>query len=141
MATIEFDPTAFKVAYPAFVSIPDATLQIYWNTATIYFTNQIGPCTDIPTRTLYLNLMTAHLAALSQMVAAGQVPGYITNSTIDKISVTIQAPPAQNQWQWWLNLTPYGQQLLALLQLASVGGFSYGGLPEGQAFRKVYGIF
>jgi hypothetical protein len=53
----------------------------------------------------------------------------------------MQAPPAANAWQYWLNTSPYGMQLLALLQAKGVGGLYVGGLPERDAFRKVYGVF
>jgi hypothetical protein len=85
--------------------------------------------------------MTAHLAAISVLIAAGQIPGLVQNATIDKITVGLTPPPIPNQFQWWLNITPYGQQLLAMLQVNSVGGFYIGGLPERSAIRKVYGIF
>lgn len=140
-AVILFDPAAFKVAFPAFASVPDATLQAYFDAGTCYISDRdygwlAGEC-----RARALDLMTAHLAALSNMIAAGQMPGLETSATIDKISVTTTPPPLKNQWQWWLSLTPYGQQLLALLTARSVGGFYVGGLPERSAFRKVGGIF
>ncbi|OWK47571.1 hypothetical protein FRUB_01270 [Fimbriiglobus ruber] len=43
----------------------------------------------------------------------------MTGATIDKISVTLEPPPAPNAWQYWLQSSPYGQQLLALLQVVS----------------------
>lgn len=88
-----------------------------------------------------LTLLTAHLAALGVLIAAGQVPGLVQTATVDKVSVSLTPPPILTQFQWWLSLTPYGQQLLALLQVASVGGIYIGGLPEISAFRKVGGIF
>jgi hypothetical protein len=53
----------------------------------------------------------------------------------------MQPPPETNQWQWWLSLSPWGQQLLALLLVKSAGGFYIGGFPERQGFRKAYGLF
>lgn len=125
-AVITFDVAAFRVSFPAFADVttyPDATLDGYWTVATCYLSDidygyLAGKC-----RTLALNLMTAHLAALSTLIAGGGTPGLVQSSTIDKISVTLTPPPVKSQFDWWLALTPYGAQLLALLQAKSVGGF------------------
>lgn len=144
---IQFDVAAFRLAYPAFANpntfYADATLQQYWNSAINYISNYSPNCSLFPVakQALALNYMTAHLAELSNIIRCGNTPGMVTSATIDKVSVTLQPPPEVNQWQWWLNLTPYGQQLLALLQVASVGGMYFGGRPEIAAFRKTGGQF
>lgn len=144
MATHEFDVDEFREQFPAFAdeaAFPDATLQQYWNAATCYVTPVDfcwlqGDCLQSA-----LNIMTAHLTALSVLIAQGQNPAFITSATIDKISVAIQPLTEMNEWQRWLSATPYGAQLLALLQVKSAGGFYIGGLPETVAFRKVAGIY
>lgn len=145
MAIIEFDVTEFREMFPAFANattFPTPMLQMYWDMAICYVDDNgsygwmQGDC-----RKLAINLMTAHLVALSVLIAAGQNPGFVTASTIDKISVTLEAPPVKTQWAWWLSNTPYGAQLLALLQSYSVGGFYIGGRSELSAFRKVGGYF
>lgn len=144
MATHEFDVDEFREQFPAFAdedAFPDATLQQYWNAATCYITPVDFCWLQNDCLQLALNLMTAHLTALSALIAQGQTPGYEQSATIDKISVTLTPPPNKNQWQWWLSTTPYGMQLLALLQAKSAGGFYIGGLPETAAFRKVGGIY
>lgn len=146
MTTISFDVAAFRIAYPAFSDVtkyPTVTLDMYWDTSTQYISNQDYGCWMLSdgARVLALNLLTAHLAALFTIIAGGETPGVLTAATIDKISVTMQAPPLRTQWQWWLNQTPYGQQLLALLQVHTAGGAYFGGSPELSAFRKVGGFF
>jgi hypothetical protein len=138
-AILTFDVTAFRVQFPAFmnpVMFPDATLQLYWDNATVYVSDvgNFGRLQDT-SRQYALNLMTAHLTALSVIVAKGQVPNIVSASTIDKISVTLEPPPVKTEWQWWLCTTPYGQGLLALLQGRSVGGFYIGGSAPLAAFR------
>lgn len=140
---VTFDPAYFRDKFPQFSDNPpwtDAVLTGYFDTAGLYVKGDGYPCvisSDAAAWGLYL--MTAHLAALSVMVANGETPGLVSQSQIDKISVTLTMPPLPNQWQWWLNLTPYGQQLLALYQVKSAGGFYVGGLPETAAFRRVGG--
>lgn len=139
-----FDVEEFRTQFPAFsneTTFPDSTLQGYWDAATCYinpndFCWLQGDCLQ-----LALNLMTAHLTALSVLIGQGQNPGFVEEAMIDKISVTLHPPPVKNQWGWWLSGTPYGAQLWALLQVKSAGGFYIGGLPETAAFRKVAGIY
>ena len=144
MALHTFDVDLFREQFPAFsnpVTFPDAQLQMYWDMAVCYinpndFCYLTGDCLQ-----LALNLMTAHLTALSVLIADGQNPGFIDSATIDKVSVSLQAPPIGSQWGWWLSSTPYGSQLWALLQAKAVGGYFVGGVPETSAFRRVGGIY
>lgn len=144
MAVITFDVAKFRALFPAFANVaryPDATLQAYWDAATCYVSDAdwgwlAGDC-----RALAINQMTAHLVYLGEKAQTGQTAGVLTGSTIDKISVTLAAPPINNGWQFWLSSSPYGLQLWALLTNRSVGGFYVGGSPERAAFRKVGGRF
>lgn len=146
MSEYVFDAAAFRAAYPAFSNVtlyPTVTLDAYWATAGCFVENTDSSCLPFLTgacREKALYMMTAHLAALATIVAAGKTPGLVSSATIDKISVTLQTPPEADQWQWWLNLTPYGMQLLALLQVSSVGGFCFGGSPETLAIRGIGGF-
>lgn len=144
--TFIFDIPAFRVSFPAFsneTTSPDEVLQMYWDSTACIIENTTYECYMLEGECRYraLTLLTAHLAALGVLIAAGQVPGLVQTATVDKVSVSLTPPPILTQFQWWLSLTPYGQQLLALLQVASVGGIYIGGLPEISAFRKVGGIF
>ncbi len=145
MTQVVFDDELFREQFPEFKDetvFPTSRLQMYWDMAICYI-NDNTDCTNftVSQLTLAINLMTAHLTALSVLIAAGQSPIIVQGSTIDKITVTLVPPPVPNQWRWWLSTTPYGAQLLALLQVISAGGLYVGGLPEGQAFRKFAGIF
>lgn len=141
---LTFDVTTFRVMFPVFASsttYPDAVLQMYWDMATSYVSNVNYGWLQNANRQLALNLMTAHLAALGLIIQSGQVPNLMQSSTIDKISIAVTPPPIPNQWQWWLNQTGYGQQLLALLQAQSAGGFYVGGSAPRIGFRNTVGGF
>jgi hypothetical protein len=132
MATVYFNSAIFRAMFPVFKDtskLPDSYLQLQWDLATSFITNNTWTACyagmNAAQQVNSLNLMTAHLVALNQAIAAGQPAGLVTGATIDKVSVTLEPPPGENQWQWWLNQTPYGQQLLALLQVMSAGGYSY----------------
>lgn len=134
-----FDIPAFRVSFPAFADptiYPDDMLQRYWD-MTICYINDVDYgwlCGNA--RYLALTLMTAHLLTLAGLTADGQTPGLVQTATIDKVSVSLTPPPLKNQWQWWLSITPYGQQLFALLQVHAVGGlYIEGGAPRA-GFRQ-----
>ena len=144
---ITLDITAFRTMFPAFqntVMFPDVMIQMYFDMAMGYVSpvGNYGWLRCLARQTA-LYLMTAHLTWLSAVIIPrGQYPQVIQGSTIDKISITLTPPPLQNQWDWWLNSTPYGMQLHSLLLAKSVGGwyvggsaplagFGYGGYPLG----------
>jgi len=146
LSDIVFDPVLFREQFPAFscdAHYTDAMLQMMWDMAVCYISDCNYGCLQGNCRQLAINLMTAHLQYISDKAVNGATTGFVTSATIDKVSVSTQAPPATNQtfFNWWLSQTPYGQQLLALLKAKSVGGLYIGGLPERSAFRKVGGIF
>lgn len=144
MNPLTFDVTAFRIEFPQFsdpTAFPDALLQGYWNRAICYISPYNYGDLNGACRQEALNLMTAHLAQLAITINGGQLTGQVQAATVDKVNVALTPPPEVNAWQWWLNQTGYGQELLALLQALAVGGFQSGFLPETGAFRRVGGIF
>lgn len=140
---LTFDYDVFIAQVPAYSNItdyPEATLQAYWDTA-IFYISDIVNCGSVTCekRQYAINLMVAHLVYIAGLVATGQVPGLVQDATIDKVHVALTPPPLRNQWQWWLSLSPYGQQLYALLQVNSVGGYYIGGSPVLAGFR--FGLY
>ena len=147
MTTITLDPAAFRALFPQFadpVKWPDAALSIQFGAATGYVSADTYGDMTVAARTNALYLMTAHLLALGVIIAqnnySGQV-GVVQGAVVDHVQITLTPPPVKSQGQWWLNTTPYGAQLLGLLDAQAAGGFYVGGLPERAAFRKVGGIF
>ncbi len=138
------DIATFRSLFPAYsnvTSYPDATITMNWDTSTLYISAEDYGWLAGAQRERSIYLMTAHITALSDIIASGQNPSLVSGSSIDKVSVTLVPPPIKNQFHWWLSLTPYGAQLLALLKLSAVGGMYVGGNSERSAFRKVGGIF
>lgn len=152
MAIIALDIAKFRALFPAFCDAsitPDVMIETYWEAASNYINNEVGGCycggMNTSQQTLALNYMTAHLLHLMKMISSGGGSGggsggIVTSATIDKVSVSLEPPPVADQWSWWLNTSPYGSQLLALLSVLSVGGFYAGGRPEIAGFRKVGGM-
>lgn len=127
MALLTFDVDAFRAAFPAFADAtkyPTGTLQAYWDAAILYISNEgdYGRLTgDARARAIYLLL--AHMVFLADAIASGGAGGVVQSSTIDKVSVTLVAPPIKSAFDFWLNQSPYGMQLLALLDIKSTGGW------------------
>lgn len=144
MAQHTFDVAVFRLSFPEFANAttyPDAQLQMYWDNGTNYIYSYDNSLIDGANLQLALNLMTAHLAKTFAMIAAGQTPAVMNSATEGSVSISMTPPPAKNMWQWWLATTPYGVQLMALLQSLVVGGLYIGGGGELGAFRRVGGNF
>ena len=144
MATVSFDACSFRGTYPQFDNLgtyPDTVLDAYFATASLYIDSNLGMNEFLSDAqlALALNLMTAHLAGISAVAASGQAAGLMNSATVDKISVSLTPPPVRTQFDWWLSLTPYGQSLLALLQMVSAGGIYLGARNELSAFRTAGG--
>jgi hypothetical protein len=134
MANIALDLVAFRLQFPELSTVADANVIQYWNNTTMYQSNLATG--NIPRRTFILQLFTAHLIQLSKNIADNTIPNMVSGATIGGETVTLVPPPVANQYQWWLNLTIYGQQVAALSKLEAVGGLYVGG-----AFRKGGGLF
>lgn len=147
----QYDDAKFRLMFPEFADTtkyPPEMIALYWDLATTFIAVSGCPCNMLAGAqlTAALNYMTAHLLTLALRALNADAPednqgGIELSATIDKISVTNMAPPADNMWRFWLSQTPYGQALLALLAMVSVGGFSVGGLPERRGYRKFGGTF
>ncbi len=137
--TLVFNVTVFRQYYPEFGNetlFPTTTLQQYWNQSSSYISTANRGTLNNVSRQTALNLMTAHIAKIAIFNSQGEVPGIITDSEVDKVKVQLEPPPLPNQFRWWLSTTVYGQELLAMLQIRSVGGFyTPAGQPVLSAFR------
>jgi hypothetical protein len=148
MSTITLDIPAFRTAIPAFADpakYTDPLITSQWDMGTSFISASTWGCMPIAARTSALQLMTAHLLYLGDIIAQGGgtgTPGIVVGSKVGDVQVTLAAPPyGTSPWRYWLSLSPYGAQLLVLLQMQAAGGMYIGGLPERAAFRKVGGIF
>ncbi|CUJ80695.1 MULTISPECIES: DUF4054 domain-containing protein [Achromobacter] len=134
---MDFPLAKFRILFPMFSAVPDDVVLVVAEWAQCYTSGRGCQCNE----QLWM-LITAHLLQLRLNAESGNVgaPGALASATIDKVSVSFQAPPATDSWSHWLNLTPYGQQFLALSKSCAAGGLYVGGLPERAAFRNVGGL-
>lgn len=141
-SVISFDAAAFRAAFPAFKAqeqYSDETLQGYWDAATYQISDENYGWLKDGARARALNCLTAHLTQLSNLIASGEMVGLVSDAQIDKVKVTLTPPPVKTQWKWWMSLTPYGAECLAILSAAGIGGLYVGGVPNRRAFRTFGG--
>jgi hypothetical protein len=148
--TLTLTPSDFRAAFKAFLSptaYPDNVLQMYFAQA-IDYVNPVDSGYLLTGASLQLALyqMTAHLLRLNDMICEndGAPAGLVQDAQVDKVRVTLTPPPERSQFGFWLNLTPYGAALWALLSAKAVGGLYVPGRLGGQelaGFRRVAGRF
>ena len=134
--TIALSVAEFRTLFPAFsntTKYPDATIQIMLDTAVVYIPNHVNKYVKDTVIKQLCYLMAAHLLTINGALAAGTgdaAGGIVSSAHIDSVSVTKAVPQSKNAFQYWLNQSAYGQQLLALLKLQSAVGIYFGGTRE-----------
>lgn len=82
-----------------------------------------------------LYLLTANRTYLNAQAQAGQAGqgGKVASANVDGVSVSYTAMPSADAFDYWLSLSPYGQELAAILDMIS-------GLPKyyGGSFERVF---
>lgn len=119
----------FRQSMPQFSDetiYPDDMVDLSIDRARHYINGGKFPCNW---RGYAYKLMTAHLLTISTKVMSGDssANGRITSTSIDKISVSLDVPQTKDELDYWLSLTPYGLELLALLNAKAPAGIYSGG--------------
>lgn len=134
-----FDLAKFRLVYPQFNTTADALVLALAEQAECYLPRGCEDCLD-----QLVMLLVAHM--LSIRTASGVGGGLaIASASEGGISVSLAMPANADARGQWLNITPFGQQYAALAARCGKGkaaaGLFIGGYPEGDAFRRVYGVF
>jgi hypothetical protein len=102
---VTFDYSAWVARYPEFSAVSSVSAGLYFNEATAYCQNAIGPVPTVALLMTFLNMLTAHIAALNSPVTASGAnpstpPGRISNASEGSVSVAFQNdyPPGSAQW-------------------------------------------
>jgi hypothetical protein len=120
-APYTFDYGSWVARYPEFSTVQQATAQQYFNEATLYWRNDgTSPNPSAISQQLYLNMLTAHIAALYTQSQGDPSPGSPkdSNSPVGRISsategsvtaqVELNMAPTTSGLQAWLSQTKYG---------------------------------
>lgn len=134
---IEVTTSEFRSRFPAFADeskYSEDLVQMMLNTAMLYISPErnclVRECVQIQ----MIYLMTAHLVELNYNLATGKSSGLgagqVASASVGGVSVSKAIPNNRTELDYWLNLTPYGMQLLALLSMFTGIGFYIGGQRE-----------
>lgn len=82
-------------------------------------------------RVLAIYLLTAHLSTLMYRQQSGQgQAGAVASAAVGEVNISYVQIPNLDMWSYWLSLTPYGLDLLGLLETLSCVPFYVGGSLE-----------
>lgn len=142
---VVFDAAAFKAAFPSFATVADGSLLVAFNLATLQLNNSCSSrVCDAPTRELLLNLLVAHIAALTfgeNGLPPSGIVGHVDKAQEGSVSVSAsmgtlvygQAYYAQTQWGalFWQSTARFRQMVYipAPIVCADLGvnGYPYDG--------------
>lgn len=113
MAVVAFDPAAFVARYPEFNTVSTTVLGLYFTEATMYLDNtDASRVSNIAQRSVLLNMLTAHIAALNGSGANGNgaqgIVGRINSATEGSVTVSSEYAAPKNGTQAWFQQTQYG---------------------------------
>ena len=141
--TIDLNIQTFRATFPLYAdetTYPDTLLNAQYKIGKCYVAD--NDCTMAENcREYALQAMLAHLLYIRDQVNSGNNVGVITSASEGEVSVSLATPVVDDEWHYWFNSSPFGRELIALLEVQSVGGFYVGGSPERRAFRKAGGVF
>ncbi|MBI1213630.1 MAG: DUF4054 domain-containing protein [Alphaproteobacteria bacterium] len=103
---VSFDYTAWVARYPEFEDVPQATAAAYFAEAGAYCANDgTGPINDPSLKLVYMNMLTAHIAAMNSTATGASKPanspvGRLSDATEGSVSASFQNdyPPGTAQW-------------------------------------------
>lgn len=122
MPNVTLTVDRFLQDFPEFSSVDHTLLQGYINRAVMYVSSYYNnTCITADQRLLMIELMTAHITTITsttsssgQATTGAQANGYISSSHIHDVSISKTPPPIGDNLEYWLSLSSYGLQLLAL---------------------------
>ena len=107
MSIVVFDLAAFRATYPEFAAVSDLLLNSYFVLAQRFLDNtEASPVTDVAVRSIYLNMLVAHICALMAPGSSALV-GRISGATEGSVSVQVSMPEGSPSAAWFQQ-TKYG---------------------------------
>lgn len=129
MPAVAFDIAVFRARYPEFANVDDSTLNAYFSEATVYCNNtDASRVSDLGQRAVFLNMLTAHIAALAGRASQGGLVGRINQATKGSVSVSSEMAPPVGSAAWFMQTTygsAYWQATAQYRTFQHVAGRSY----------------
>jgi hypothetical protein len=124
MASVIFDPQAFRQRYPQQAGYSDEQLSTYFQLAAEFVNN--GPRSRIPykppevnTREILLYLLVCHFCQLDQR---GGVVGNLSSAGEGSVNLSFSPPPLSNASAAWYGQTPCGYTAYMMFMRYALGG-------------------
>ena len=129
MTIVAFDPLVFKARYPEFAVVSNVLLSACFTEAGLYLSNtDASPVQSLPRRTLYLNMLTAHIAFMGGALSADGQPRPVGRvSQAGEGSVSASFDYGTPGTQAWFIQTQYGASFFQAT--SSLRGFRYFARP------------
>lgn len=113
MTIITVDNDTFRSWFPALASLTNEAIQSAYAGSGSYIALTAGAIgLNLPNQTRGVYLATAHIAYL---MANPDKFRQLSSASEGSVSASFALPPTKDLWQYYLSLTPYGLELLALL--------------------------
>lgn len=114
MSIITVNLEQFQKWFPAFATVTQEQLDAAYAGAGSYIATQTGLIgLDLPAQTRGVYLATAHVLYM------GEHPDkfrQLASASEGSVSASFNAPPTKDMRQYFLSLSPYGLELLAILE-------------------------
>ncbi|WP_374413278.1 DUF4054 domain-containing protein [Novosphingobium colocasiae] len=112
MAIAEFNFSAWTTRYPEFGAVSEERAALFFTEAGLYLDNtDASPVADINVRLMLLNMLTAHIAALSGALEADGKPsgsvGRVSSASEGSVSVSFDTGLSPGTAAWF-SQTTYG---------------------------------
>ena len=140
MAKVSVNIAEFRYRFPAFSDVTkysDDCVQMMLDTAQLYISPEENCLVKPEQQKQMIYLMTAHLTDINKQLADGNsgAGGQVASASVGGVSVSNAIPNNRTDFEYFLNSTGYGKQLLALLGMLSAVGLYIGGQKE-NVFRS-----
>lgn len=115
MAVAVFNYAAWTARYPEFASVPEPLANLFFAEATLLLDNtDCSPVQDVAQRLVLLNMLTAHIAALSgststgTYVSGGGSVGRVSEAQEGTVKVSFDMGKSSSEQAAYFLQTPYG---------------------------------
>jgi hypothetical protein len=114
VAIVAFDEVWLRSLFPQFEAVPQARLELYFDTASLLVGNtddgfiRYDPDAGVMDRKTIMGYATCHVATLAAWGEDGQ-SGPVASAAEGSVNVSFSAPPETGKPGDWWNLTPCGK--------------------------------
>ena len=113
MSLITVDYNQFKAMFPVLSDLSETQVSLAYEGAGSYIATECGAISlDIKSQTRGVYLATAHIAYI---MAHPDKFRALSSASEGSVSASFALPPTKDLFQYYLSLTPYGMELMAIL--------------------------